>query len=83
MSVPTSAFTGCLTFAHSAIADARLGFKLLRGLTITIGFATESELRSWAKMTLPKSDRLKDKVALMDTPKIGTNFEFTDLPVAP
>ena len=65
---------------YSAIVDARLGFKILQGLSITIGFATEVELRSWVKMTLPNSDRLKDKVALMSTPKIGTNFEFADLP---
>jgi hypothetical protein len=63
---------------HRAIVDARLGFKILQGFTITFGFATQDELKGWVTMKLPSSDRLREKVASMTTKKIGMNFEFVD-----
>ena len=68
---------------HRAIVDARLGFKILQGFTITFGFATQDELKGWVTMKLPSSARLKEKVASMTTKKIGMNFEFVDADLPP
>lgn len=61
---------------NRAILDGRLGFKIMKGFAITFGFATEEELKEWAKMPLPKLQLLVEKVAEMESPTIGTNFEF-------
>lgn len=58
--------------------DGRLGFKILQGFAITFGFATEEELKEWAKMQLPKAQTLINKAAEMESPTIGMNFEFVD-----
>lgn len=60
------------------IVDARLGFKVVQGFAITFGFARREELKEWAKMRLPKTPSLIDKVAGMESSTIGTNFEFVD-----
>jgi hypothetical protein len=67
---------------HRTIIDARLGFKILDGRTITLGFATKNELREWATMKLSYSDSLRRRVEAMTTEKIGTNFEFLDSPIS-
>ena len=48
----------------------------MAGFTITLGFATNEELKVWAKMKLPKAQELIEKVAEMESATMGTNFEF-------
>ena len=61
-----------------AILDGRLGFEIIHGVSITFGFASEGELKEWAKMQLPNVKSLINKVAEMESATIGTNFEFLD-----
>ena len=65
-----------LRLTDRAIVDGRLGFKIMAGFTITLGFATKEELKVWAKMKLPKAQELIEKVAEMESATMGTNFEF-------
>jgi hypothetical protein len=61
-----------------AILDARLAFEIKDGFAITFAFTTEDELKTWAKMFLPRSPELAAKVAEMESTntKIGVNFAF-------
>lgn len=84
--VPFAAFkrVGCreteVKFEHGglAILDARLAFEIKDGFAITFAFTTEDELKTWAKMMLPRSPELAGKVAEMESTntKIGVNFAF-------
>lgn len=60
----------------SAIIDGRLGFKLIQGRTIIAGFASEGELKAWAKMKFPKTESVVQKIGEMVSEKIGMNYEF-------
>jgi hypothetical protein len=62
------------------ILDARLAFEIKDGFTITSAFTTEDELKTWAKMFLPRSPELAAKVTEMESiyTKIGVNFAFED-----
>ena len=62
--------------SYSAIIDGRLGFKLVQGRTIIAGFASEEELKSWAKMKFPKTESVVRKIEEMVSEKIGMNYEF-------
>lgn len=62
-----------------AIVDGRLGFKILQGITITVAFAAEEELKEWGKMKLPKIPTLMQRVTEMESEKIRMNFEFVEL----
>ncbi|KAF4637410.1 hypothetical protein G7Y89_g675 [Cudoniella acicularis] len=59
-----------------AILDARLAFEIKQGSPITSVFATEDELKRWAKIILPKSEDLVRKVAEMESKMIGVNVAF-------
>ncbi|CZS92365.1 uncharacterized protein RAG0_02776 [Rhynchosporium agropyri] len=86
--VPSAALkrAGCkqteITFEQGglAILDARLAFEIKDGFSITSAFATEDELKKWAKMFLPRLPGLEAKVTDMGSihPKIGVNFAFKD-----
>lgn len=56
--------------------DSRLGFTILEGYGINIGFVTQDEVQMWAKMELPDLDALRRKVDEMERKGIGTNFKF-------
>ncbi|KAH7151931.1 hypothetical protein B0J13DRAFT_582863 [Dactylonectria estremocensis] len=60
------------------ILDARLCFEIKQGYAITFMFATEDVVAKWAKIVLPHSTTLADKVAQMEkkSTKIGLNFTF-------
>ncbi|KAJ5543904.1 hypothetical protein N7494_005183 [Penicillium frequentans] len=60
------------------ILDARLAFEIKQGSATTFAFTTKSELATWAKMTLPKSHGLAQKVAEMESTGIGVNFAFEE-----
>ncbi|KAH6712141.1 hypothetical protein BKA61DRAFT_80452 [Leptodontidium sp. MPI-SDFR-AT-0119] len=61
-----------------AILDGRLGFTIVQGKAITIGFAVREELEHWGKMRLPNVENLKRKVADMKSTTIGVNFYFPE-----
>jgi hypothetical protein len=65
---------------ESAIIDGRLAFKVLQGVTIIAGFASEEELRHWRKMQYPKESSLVQKVNNMQGEKIGMNISFIETP---
>ncbi|EWZ78676.1 hypothetical protein FOWG_17095 [Fusarium oxysporum f. sp. lycopersici MN25] len=60
------------------VFDARVCFEMKQGYTIAFMFATEDVLADWAKIYLPNSTILQDKVAQIEdiNPKIGHNFVF-------
>ncbi|KAJ4206928.1 hypothetical protein NW759_014118 [Fusarium solani] len=61
-----------------SIMDARTGFKIFKGRTITFGFVVPDELPYWVKMGLPKGYGLEALVQQMQeiSDRIGANFEF-------
>jgi hypothetical protein len=63
-----------------AILDARLAFEIKDGFTITSAFATWDEVKTWAKMLLPRSPELAAKVTEMESiyTTIGFTFGFED-----
>ncbi|GKU05488.1 unnamed protein product [Fusarium langsethiae] len=62
------------------VLDSRVGYEMKEGYPIIFEFGTEDVVKNWAKMILPKLSGLPQKVAEMESPKIGLNFEFEDLP---
>lgn len=56
--------------------DARLSFTVVKGVAITLAFASKEELARWAKIKLPDSSELRKKCEEMSTERIGTNYEF-------
>ncbi|KAJ5111751.1 hypothetical protein NUU61_001381 [Penicillium alfredii] len=60
------------------ILDARLGFQIEKGYAITFLFATDEVIANWAKMTLPYSVGLEQKVKNLEilSANIGLNFKF-------
>lgn len=60
------------------ILDARLGFQIEQGYAITFLFATDEVIANWAKMSLPYSKGLEQKVRDLEmlSAKIGLNFTF-------
>lgn len=69
-------FQSCSNITSRVIVDARLAFEIKQGSPITSVFATEDELKGWAKIVLPKSEDLVRKVAEMESKRIGVNFAF-------
>ncbi|KAH8755986.1 hypothetical protein F5883DRAFT_649565 [Diaporthe sp. PMI_573] len=61
-----------------AVMDSRLGFTVLKGYFTNIGFATDSEIRFWAKMELPDSKVLRAKVEELKRRGFETNFTFVE-----
>ncbi|KKA16324.1 hypothetical protein T310_10086, partial [Rasamsonia emersonii CBS 393.64] len=45
----------------SVILDARLSFTVVKGVAITLAFASKEELTRWAKLKLPDSSELRKK----------------------
>jgi hypothetical protein len=64
---------------HRSIVDGRLSFTIIQGITITLGFAVQEELKHWDKMYLPNVENLKRKVAEMKCRTISMNFDFGEL----
>ncbi|KAK3328704.1 hypothetical protein B0T19DRAFT_357440 [Cercophora scortea] len=64
------------------ILDARLGFEIKQGYAITFLFAANEVLANWAKIILPHSEALEEKVSDMEkeSTKIGLNFTFKASP---
>jgi len=60
------------------ILDARVGFEIKQGYAITFLFATDDVITKWAKIVLPSSEGLRQKVAEMEkeSTRIGLNFAF-------
>ncbi|KKA16450.1 hypothetical protein T310_9958, partial [Rasamsonia emersonii CBS 393.64] len=68
-------FTGFMLLTPiSVILDARLSFTVVKGVAITLAFASKEELARWAKIKLPDSEPRKK--CEMSTERIGTNYEF-------
>jgi hypothetical protein len=65
-----------MTEGGLAIMDSRLGFTVLRGYCVNVGFASESEICFWAKMELPDSEVLREKVEELNCRSFITNFTF-------
>ncbi|KAK0629982.1 hypothetical protein B0T17DRAFT_205849 [Bombardia bombarda] len=64
------------TIGGSVILDARLGLEIGAGYAITVVFVTEDLVAGLPKMSLPNLPGLKEKVAGMQSKKIGLNFVF-------
>ncbi len=62
------------------VLDSRVGFEMQEGYPIIFAFGAEDVVKNWVKMILPKLDGLPQKVANMESPKIGLNFEFEEVP---
>jgi alpha-glucuronidase len=64
------------------VLDARLGFEIKEGYAITFLFAVDEVIANWAKIVLPYSERLVEKVSNMkkESRKIGLNFTFEPSP---
>ncbi|AEO57119.1 hypothetical protein MYCTH_2056329 [Thermothelomyces thermophilus ATCC 42464] len=60
------------------ILDARLGFEIKEGYAITFLYATDEVIANWAKIVLPYSKALVEKVSDMEkeSTRIGLNFAF-------
>ncbi|KAI8663479.1 hypothetical protein NCS57_00949000 [Fusarium keratoplasticum] len=58
------------------ILDARLGRETRAGYAITVTFMIEDLVTGLPKMVLPNLPGLKEKVAEMESEKIGVNFAF-------
>ncbi|RSL60292.1 hypothetical protein CEP53_005473 [Fusarium sp. AF-6] len=58
------------------IVDARLGREIKAGYSITVTFMTEDLATGLPKMALPNLVALREKVAEMESQKIGVNFTF-------
>ncbi|KAL6716970.1 hypothetical protein ACLMJK_004883 [Lecanora helva] len=58
------------------IIDARVGFVVIQGLVINLGFATKEELKTWATMKVPDIPPIRDRVEKLAIPAIGNNFEL-------
>lgn len=56
--------------------DARLGFNIIQGLVINLGFATKEELKEWAPVKLPNIQNIENLLNAMTGEKIGHNFEL-------
>jgi len=58
--------------------DARAGFRIMKGRTITCVFVTADELSYWAKMRFPEGCGLEALVQQLreTSDRIGDNFEF-------
>ena len=63
------------------IRDARLYIESRTGYTIVFTFAKEEITAEWPKIPLLDLPDLREKVAKMETAKIGMNFKF-QLPAA-
>lgn len=61
---------------HSALIDGRVGWTILKGQQIAIGYASEAEICHWGKMKLGESEILKQKVDELNSRGIKTNFIF-------
>jgi hypothetical protein len=70
----------CSDPSTRVVLDSRVGYEMKEGYPIIFEFGTEDVVKNWAKMILPKLSGLPQKVAEMESPKIGLNFEFEDLP---
>lgn len=62
------------------VVDSRVGVEWKAGSLVIFEFGTEDVVKTWAKMILPKLDGLPQKVSDMESPRIGLNFEFEELP---
>lgn len=62
--------------------DARLGIELKERYVISFLFATEDVFAKWPPMFLPNFPKLREKVREMESPEIGVNFAFKDVPNA-
>lgn len=60
------------------IRDPRLCIECRKGYTITFMFAKEELFTNWPKIILSDSPELREKVANMESTKIGMNFAFQD-----
>ena len=65
-----------LTIYGRAVIDARLGFTVIQGIVINLGFATKEELKEWATMKFPNIPEIENLVNAMTCEKIGNNFEL-------
>lgn len=59
-----------------AMMDSRLGFTILKGYVINIGFATENEIQYWAKMEFPDSNEIRAKVEELQRNRVEMNIKF-------
>lgn len=67
--------TQTLTY-NSALIDGRVGWTILGGQQIAIGYASESEIAFWGKIELGDTTPLRNKVAELNNRGIKTNFIF-------
>ncbi|KAK0702708.1 hypothetical protein B0H67DRAFT_500093 [Lasiosphaeris hirsuta] len=54
----------------------RLGFTVLEGFCVNVGFASESEVRFWAKMELPDTEAVKAKADELKLRGFNINISF-------
>lgn len=62
------------------IRDPRLYIESQTGYVITFMFATEEVLADWPKILLLDLPESREKVASMESTKVGVNFAFQDPP---
>lgn len=62
--------------SHSAFIDGRVGWTILGGEQIAIGYASESEITHWGRTQLGDTASLRDKVTELNNRGIKTKFEF-------
>ncbi|KAK8092670.1 uncharacterized protein PG998_014775 [Apiospora kogelbergensis] len=61
-----------------ALIDGRVGWTIIKGYTIAIGYASEAEISHWGKIKLKESEPLRRKVKELNMSGIKTNFVFID-----
>ncbi|KFA81188.1 hypothetical protein S40288_11709 [Stachybotrys chartarum IBT 40288] len=61
-----------------ALIDGRVGWTILEGYQIAIGYASEAEISHWGKIELVESEALRAKVAELNARGIRTNFVFIE-----
>ncbi|KAJ5389788.1 uncharacterized protein N7496_000856 [Penicillium cataractarum] len=60
------------------IQDARVAFEIKKGTPIATVFATRDVITRWAKVVLPGSPQISEKIAELqrESPRIGYHFEL-------
>ncbi|KAI0892493.1 hypothetical protein F4806DRAFT_499900 [Annulohypoxylon nitens] len=65
-----------MTEGGFALIDGRVGWTILKGSQIAVGYPSETEVSHWGKMRLGESTILRQKVKELNDRGIKTNFIF-------
>ena len=62
---------------YSALIDGRIGWTMLMGRQIVIGYASEAEISEWGMIEVPDTPPIRQKVEELRDKGIKARFQFT------